>query len=66
MGIVIDQLRQLSKADQGNQLAGNDSGDHHHLPATDPLPVVPDFDVDTVCSILSQPSEVRQHILKLY
>ncbi|XP_071547475.1 uncharacterized protein [Panulirus ornatus] len=51
MGVVINQLHRLSEA-------GSDSKDQQHLPTSDPLPVVPDFDVDSVCSLLSQPNEM--------
>ncbi|KAK8731651.1 hypothetical protein OTU49_007407, partial [Cherax quadricarinatus] len=57
MGVVINQLRRLGEVGQSDQSAGNSSTDQN-LPTATPLPAVPDFDVNTVCSFLNQPNEM--------
>ncbi|XP_042862246.1 myosin-9-like isoform X9 [Penaeus japonicus] len=55
MSVVINQLRRLGEGDPcGDSPAEGTQG---HPPTTSPMPTVPDFDVDAVCSFLSQPNE---------
>ncbi|XP_042862243.1 myosin-9-like isoform X6 [Penaeus japonicus] len=56
MSVVINQLRRLGEGDPcGDSPAEGTQG---HPPTTSPMPTVPDFDVDAVCSFLSQPNEM--------
>lgn len=57
MSVVINQLRRLGEGDPIGESPAE--GTQGHPPTTSPMPTVPDFDVDAVCSFLSQPSEVR-------
>nr|XP_045623165.1 protein lava lamp-like isoform X3 [Procambarus clarkii] len=58
MGVVINQLRRLSEVGPSDQSAGKSDTDPEHMAAASPLPAVPDFDVNALCSFLSQPSEM--------
>lgn len=51
MGVIVNQLRSLSKSDVAIR---------QQLSDADSTPAVPDFDVESVCSLLSQPGEVRR------
>lgn len=57
MSVVINQLRRLGEGDPCGESPAE--GTQGHPPTTSPMPSVPDFDVDAVCSFLSQPNEVR-------
>ncbi|XP_063604529.1 protein lava lamp-like isoform X5 [Penaeus indicus] len=56
MSVVINQLRRLGEGDPCGESPAE--GTQGHPSATSPMPTVPDFDVDAVCSFLSQPSEM--------
>ncbi|KAG7156072.1 hypothetical protein Hamer_G023566 [Homarus americanus] len=58
MGVIINQLRRLSEVGQSEQLPNFGNRDDQQLTSVTPLPPVPDFDVDAVCSFLNQPSEM--------
>ncbi|XP_042862247.1 myosin-9-like isoform X10 [Penaeus japonicus] len=61
MSVVINQLRRLGEGDPcGDSPAEGTQG---HPPTTSPMPTVPDFDVDAVCSFLSQPNEQKTTFL---
>ncbi|KAK3856910.1 hypothetical protein Pcinc_036809 [Petrolisthes cinctipes] len=49
MGVIVNQIRSLSKADKANR---------QQLTDANTTPAVPDFDVESVCSLLSQPGEM--------
>ncbi|KAK4305379.1 hypothetical protein Pmani_022723 [Petrolisthes manimaculis] len=49
MGVIVNQIRSLSKADKANRQQLTDANN---------TPAVPDFDVESVCSLLSQPGEM--------
>lgn len=56
MSVVINQLRRLGEGDPCGESPAE--GTQGHPPTTSPMPSVPDFDVDAVCSFLSQPNEM--------